>query len=206
MNPLFVQQPQSYEPATDLVGAKTGRRSQSHGKENDSEILVDSAQPHPNKRQCLFHKTIACPTIHLTAETSTSSFVCAQLCPTGILQPQSCIQGALLPRFFEHISPEQASSPSFFLKEHDGELSELSENEEDGDPMDGAACVAFNPQKPGTPIGRAQDGFVTPDNSDNELSRLLGGGSPEFNIHRSPSGLAKILNRLASINLGPNRE
>jgi hypothetical protein len=193
MFPVFFQQPQSLEPPTDLVREKTGRRSQDIGKENYSHALGDLGQVNPNKRQRLFDEAMACATIHLTAQTSTSSVVCAHLFPTGSPLPQSCIQGALPPRFFEHISPEQASSPSFLSEQPDGELSEFSDDDEGGDAMDGAACGAFNPQNPGTPLGRAQDGFVTPDNCDNELSRLLAGGSPEHNPQRSPSGLVKYL-------------
>lgn len=191
MNPVFFQQLQPLEPATDLVGKKTGRGSQSSGKENDSEISVDSAQPHPNKRQRLFNEAMACATIHLTAETSTSSVVCAHLFPTGSPLPQSCIQGALPPRFFKHIRPEQAFSP--LTVQLDGELSELSDDEGNGDPMDGAACRAFNSQNPGTPLGRDQGGFVTPIDSDDELCQLLGRESSEDRSKRSPSGLAKFL-------------
>jgi hypothetical protein len=108
--------------------------------------------------------------------------------------PQNCTQEALPPRFFKHIRPEQASSPSFFGEQLAEELSELSSNEEGDDAMSGTACRAFNPQKPGTPVGRAQDGFVTPTtHPEDELLGLLEGGSPEHNPQRSPSGLEKVL-------------
>jgi hypothetical protein len=207
MFPVFFQQPQSLEPATDLVGEKTGRRSQDIGKENYSHALGDLGQVNPNKRQRLFDEAMACATIHLTAETSTSSVVFSQLFPTGSLQPQSCIQRALPPRFFDHISPKQAFSP--LPEQLDEVLSDLSDNE-GGDAMDGAACRTFNPQNPGTPReqeARAQDGFVTPIGCDDELQGLLGQTSPQDNLQRSPSGLAKILEaRLARINLGPEGE
>jgi hypothetical protein len=193
MFPVFFQQPQSLEPATDLVGEKTGRRSQDIGKENYSHALGDLGQVNPNKRPRLFEEGVACATIYPTAETSTSSFVFAQLFPTGSPLSQSCTQRVMSPRFFEHISLEQASSHSFLSEQPDGELSEFSDDDEGGDAIGGAACGAFNPQKPGTPLGRAQDGFVTPDNCDNELSRLLEGGSPEDRSKRSPSGLEKVL-------------
>ena len=193
MFPVFFKQPQPLEPATDLVEKKTGRRSQDIGKEKYSHALGDLGQVNPNKRQRLFDEAMACATIHLTAQTSTSSVVFPHLFPTGSLLPQNCTQRVMSPRFFEHISLEQASSPSFLSEKPDGELSEFSDDDEGGDAIGGAACGAFNPQKPGTPLGRAQDGFVTPDNCDNELSRLLEGGSPEHNPQRSPSGLVKYL-------------
>jgi hypothetical protein len=194
MNPVFFQQLQPLEPATDLVGKKTGRGSQDIGKENYSHALGDLGQVNPNKIQRLFDEAMACATIHLTAETSTSFVVFPHLFPTVSPLPQNCTQEALPPRFFKHIRPEQASSPSFFGEQLAEELSELSSNEEGDDAMSGTACRAFNPQKPGTPVGRAQDGFVTPTtHPEDELLGLLEGGSPEHNPQRSPSGLEKVL-------------
>jgi hypothetical protein len=191
MFPVFFQQPQPLEPATDLVGKKTGRGSQDIEKENYSHALGDLGQVNPNKRQRLFDEAMACTTIHLTAMTSTSSVVCAHLFPTGSPLPRNCTQEALPPRFFKHIRSEQAFSP--LTVQLDGELSELSDDEGNGDPMDGAACRAFNSQNPGTPLGRDQGGFVTPIDSDDELCQLLGRESSEDRSKRSPSGLAKFL-------------
>ncbi len=201
MNPVFFQQLQPLEPATDLVGKKTGRGSQDIGKENYSHALGDLGQVNPNKRQRLFDEAMACATIHLTAETSTSFVVFPHLFPTGSPLPQNCTQEALPPRFFKHIRPEQAFSP--LPVQLDEVLSDLSDDEGD-DAMDGAACRAFNPQNPGTPLGRDQNGFVTPNDSDDELCQLLGRESSEDRSKRSPSGLAKFLeSKFAAMSL-PN--
>ena len=211
MYPVFSQKQQFLEPATDLVGAKTTRRSQDIEKENDNHALRVLWQETPNKRPRLFEEGMACTTLLPAPANSGSSVILPLQNLPWNPDTGRCVSTTVHSIFFGHIRPEQACSPSFasspsFKCSPDQNLSDLSDDE----PMDGQVSRTVRTLKAGTPReqeARVQDGFVTPTGCDDELLGLLGQTSPQDNLQRLPSGLAKILEaRLAGINLGPKGE